>query len=222
MGSESMRRNQDVRGAPKTMKALRHALPLGVIELAARLGGYAIGFAFPDKALRAEERLRGRLVGLRNGYGLTALGRGVLLDSPFAIEMGSGTALRSGVKVNTSSDGWCRIGRGTHISHNSILAAAGGISIGEHCGISAGVIIYSRTYDRSGGVHLKDAPTHYAPVFIGDGVHIGMGVRILPGVTIGDHAIIGAGAVVTKDVPHRATVVGVPAKPITVADTIDD
>lgn len=198
----------------RVIRTLRHAVPLALLELVAQVGGYVVGLAAPGKGLRAEEQLRGRLVGLRNGYGLTVMGRGVLLDSPFDIALGPGTALRSGVKINTGYHGWCVIGRNTHVSHNSVLAAAGGISIGSDCGISSGVIIYTRTYDRTGGVHLSEAQTRYAPVTIGNGVHIGMGVRIMPGVTIGDDAIIGAGSVVTRDVAAGATVVGVPARPV--------
>jgi len=50
--------------------------------------------------------------------------------------------------------------------------------------------------------------------FIGERVFVGSGARILGGLTIGDDAVIGAGAVVTKDVPAGATVVGVPARQI--------
>ena len=53
-----------------------------------------------------------------------------------------------------------------------------------------------------------------ADVKIGNNVWIGCHVTILPGVTIEDHAIIGAGAVVTRDVPSGETWVGVPAKKI--------
>ena len=49
------------------------------------------------------------------------------------------------------------------------------------------------------------------PVYIGDDVWIGENVTILPGVKIGSHSIIGAGAVVTKDVPEWAVVAGNPA-----------
>ncbi|MOA70338.1 Maltose O-acetyltransferase [compost metagenome] len=47
---------------------------------------------------------------------------------------------------------------------------------------------------------------------IGNNVWIGGGAIILPGVTVGDNAVIGAGSVVTRDVPARATVVGNPAR----------
>lgn len=50
------------------------------------------------------------------------------------------------------------------------------------------------------------------PVRIGQGSDVGVNAIILPGVTIGEEAIVGAGAVVTKDVPPRAIVAGVPAR----------
>jgi len=52
------------------------------------------------------------------------------------------------------------------------------------------------------------------PVTIKEGARIAINVTILPGVTIGRNAVIGAGAVVTKDIPDNAVAVGVPAKPI--------
>lgn len=52
------------------------------------------------------------------------------------------------------------------------------------------------------------------PVVIKKSARIGMCVTILPGVTIGRNAVIGAGAVVTKDIPDNAVAVGVPARPI--------
>ena len=50
------------------------------------------------------------------------------------------------------------------------------------------------------------------PVHICEGAFVGLGAMIMPGVTVGKHAVVGAGAIVTKDVPDYATVVGAPAK----------
>lgn len=56
------------------------------------------------------------------------------------------------------------------------------------------------------------------PITVGDNVYIGNDVTILPGVTIGDRVILGAGAVVSKDIPSNSLAVGVPAKVIKTAD----
>lgn len=56
------------------------------------------------------------------------------------------------------------------------------------------------------------------PIVVGDNVYFGNNVILLPGVTIGSNVVIGAGAVVTKDIPDNSLVVGVPAKVIKTAD----
>ena len=50
------------------------------------------------------------------------------------------------------------------------------------------------------------------------GAHVGLGANIIQGVTIGEHAVVGAGAVVLNDVPDHAVVVGNPAKIIRIND----
>jgi maltose O-acetyltransferase len=62
--------------------------------------------------------------------------------------------------------------------------------------------------------HIVDSGFEYAPVNIGKDCWIGGHYCILPGVTIGDHSVIGAGAVVTRDIPEGVIAVGVPARPI--------
>ncbi len=63
---------------------------------------------------------------------------------------------------------------------------------------------------------------HNAPVVIGRNVWLGRMAIILPGVTIGDHAVVAAGAVVTKDVPARSVVAGMPAKVVREFECADD
>jgi acetyltransferase-like isoleucine patch superfamily enzyme len=61
---------------------------------------------------------------------------------------------------------------------------------------------------------IKADEGHIRPVVIKNGVHISINVTILPGVTIGENSVIGAGAIVTKDIPANCLAVGVPAKPV--------
>lgn len=86
----------------------------------------------------------------------------------------------------------------------------GGLAIGDHVDIASNVMIWTSEHD------LSD-PTMRAieeKVTIGDYVFIGPRAIILPGVNIGRGAVVAAGAVVTKDVPERAIVAGIPAKAI--------
>lgn len=64
------------------------------------------------------------------------------------------------------------------------------------------------------GDNSNDCPFQEKPVVLKTKCHIGMGSIIMPGVTVGEGAIIGAGSVVTKDIPAYTCAVGVPAKVI--------
>lgn len=66
--------------------------------------------------------------------------------------------------------------------------------------------------------HPERLDTKPAPVVIGDNVFIGMHCLILKGVTIGENSIIGAGSVVTKDIPANCVAAGVPCKVIRYLD----
>jgi acetyltransferase-like isoleucine patch superfamily enzyme len=93
------------------------------------------------------------------------------------------------------------------------IEATGGLVIGNDVSIAHGASILTTEHDYTQpGVTIRDAPVTRAAVTIGDDVWIGAGARILAGVTIGSHAVVGAGAVVTRDVPARQVVAGVPAR----------
>ena len=104
-----------------------------------------------------------------------------------------------------------KIGKRVFINAGCQFQDQGGIEIGDDVLVGPQTIIATLNHDpdpeKRGGMFAK-------PVVIGDKVWLGARVTICPGVTIGEGAIVGAGAVVTKDVPPRTVVAGVPAKVI--------
>ena len=104
-----------------------------------------------------------------------------------------------------------KIGKRVFINAGCQFQDQGGITIGDDVLVGPQTIITTLNHDpdpeKRGGMFAK-------PVVIGDKVWLGARVTICPGVTIGEGAIVGAGAVVTKDVPPRTVVAGVPAKVI--------
>ena len=87
----------------------------------------------------------------------------------------------------------------------------GGITIGDDVLIGQNAVIATLNHAMDPARRGDMIP---APVRIGNQVWLGANVTLLPGVTVGDGAVVAAGAVVTKDVPPRTIVAGVPAKVI--------
>lgn len=101
------------------------------------------------------------------------------------------------------------IGQGTVVMANAVINAA--VKIGEHCIVnSSAVIEHDCVLDNY--VHISPNSCLAGEVIVGEGAHFGIGACALPGVKIGKWAIVGAGAVVNKDVPDYAVVVGSPAR----------
>lgn len=106
-------------------------------------------------------------------------------------------------------------GRNIHIGKNVFINSCcqfqdqGGIYIADGVLIGHSVILATLNHDvePSRRQFLKHAPIH-----IGEGAWLGARVTVLPGVTIGAHAIVAAGAVVTKDIPPRCVAAGIPAR----------
>ena len=108
-----------------------------------------------------------------------------------------------------------------------------GVQLGEDCRI-INVNFGSEPYLVTLGDHVSATATHFithdggvwvfrerrpdadliAPIVVGNNVFLGMAVTVLPGVSIGDNVVVGAGAVVTHDLPSDCVAVGAPAKPI--------
>ena len=83
--------------------------------------------------------------------------------------------------------------------------------IGKHCILNTNCSV-DHDCEIDDFVHISPGATLGGRVKIGEGTQIGIGASILPGINIGKWCIIGAGAVVTKDMPDGVTAVGVPAK----------
>ena len=105
-------------------------------------------------------------------------------------------------------------GKGVFINHSAILSASGGIEFQDGCMAAPGLKIATINHD----MNERHRMYTYGKVTIKKNAWIGMNVTICPGVTIGEYAVVGAGAVVTKDVPDYAVVGGVPAKIIKYQD----
>ncbi|HII08889.1 MAG TPA: galactoside O-acetyltransferase [Methanosphaera sp.] len=99
------------------------------------------------------------------------------------------------------------MGDNVFINSNSLLMARGGITFEDDVMLAANVQVISNNHD----VYDRQVLT-CKPVLIKEGAWIGAGATILPGVCVGKYAVVGACAVVTKDVPDYAVVVGNPAK----------
>lgn len=105
------------------------------------------------------------------------------------------------------------IGEGSVLHGDTYLEANGGITIGRYVHIGKGLTIFTHNHNyRSTQSIPYDDTTIIAPVNIEDFVWIGAEVCIVPDVTIGEGAVVGMGAVVTKDVPQGAIVGGNPAQ----------
>lgn len=166
-------------------------------------------------------------------------GTNISIRHAYKMHIGDGTAVDGDCLLcarGCDEDGF-RIGEGVIISRSTyVQSKCGNIEIGDYCSIGVQcyisavndvkigkhVLIAGQCYIGGGrypmernGIPMKEQGAFSnGPTEIGDDVWIGAGVKILDNVSVGEGAILGAGAVVTKDVPPYAIMGGVPAKVI--------
>ena len=122
----------------------------------------------------------------------------------------------------TELQGVLRIGDHTTIEQCCHIIAADELIIGNDCVISSDVYISDCGHSLEDmGTSIIQQPLFIKKTAIGNGCFIGTGAKIMPGVTLGNCVVVGAGAVVTKDVPDYVMVTGVPAKPIKKYDVME-
>jgi acetyltransferase-like isoleucine patch superfamily enzyme len=180
-----------------------------------------IFFAKVRWALASLTRLRWeRRLGIK-GKG-SVLQKPRLMMNPHLILIGSSVFVRRGSRLEVVSiargapaTGRIVIADAVQLEDFVHIAAAEEVALGEGCVIGSYTYISDHDHGRPASAeHFLDAPLVVKPTRIGSRVWIGERACILKGVTIGDDAIVGAGAVVTKDVAPGARVAGVPAREI--------
>ena len=161
------------------------------------------------------------------------MGKGVQIDSgviirgnPKNIEVGDYSYIDTNVQLEVYAP--IKIGKYVHITSNVYIQSGDEVIIRDFAGVAAGTKIYasSNMYKTPDG-REKDillsmsasAPpelqhVEYGPVIIEEYAFVGLNCVVLPGVRIGRGAIIGAGSVVTKDIPPYTIAVGLPARQV--------
>lgn len=124
------------------------------------------------------------------------------------VVIGKGSTLHMGIRFYNPCN--IKIGEDSIMGEGTVLDGRDKLTIGNHVDIASEVMIYNAEHD----VKDPDFKAINAPVTIQDYVFVGPRAIILPGVTIKRGAVVGAGAVVTKDVEEYSIVGGVPAKKI--------
>jgi acetyltransferase-like isoleucine patch superfamily enzyme len=158
--------------------------------------------------VNAQLRLRGRA---RVPFSVRLRGR-VQLSGCGEVVLGEGVGLNGTVvpiELVTYTSGCIAIGNHSFINYGSSIAARASVKIGSYCHLGH----YTLVIDN----HQHDVVRHTElprsdPVIIEDHVWIGSKAVVLPGVRIGSRAVIGAGSIVTKDIPPRCVAAGNPAR----------
>ena len=138
--------------------------------------------------------------------------RSVRMDTPpyRKFSLGNYSVVESYSCINNAV-GDVIIGDHTRVGlHNTVI---GPVTIGSHVNLAQGITVTALNHNfAEKDIRIDEQGVSTNPVNIGNDIWIGANAVILPGVTIGDHAVVAAGAVVTKDVPPHTLVAGVPAK----------
>lgn len=133
-----------------------------------------------------------------------------LLGKPLGA-IGEDTVLRPPLYVDYGSN--IRIGARTFANFGLVALDVASITIGDDVQIGPNVQLLTPTHPLDPEPR-RDKWEAAEPIVIGDNVWLGGGVIVLPGVTIGENTVVGAGAVVTTDLPANVVAVGNPARVI--------
>jgi len=155
-------------------------------------------------------RLGGMHIGEKSAFGLRTH-----ILRPRCIRVGRRVQIEHDVFFKIVDDAArLELGDFVFVGATSEIDVALSVRIGDHTLLAPGVFITDHQHNIARGQRIDEQGITSAAVVIGNDVWLGTKCVILPGVTIGDGAVVGAGAVVTKDVEPYAIVAGVPARVI--------
>lgn len=153
-------------------------------------------------------RLRGGQVGRK-----VRLGHSVRVDRPWTVTIAERAEIEPDVWFKVVDDeAKIEVGAYTFIGRGTEIDASLSVSIAAHVLIAPGVFITDHDHVTDGRESIDGQGCRAKSVVIDDGAWIGARSVLLPGVHVGRGAVVGAGAVVTRDVPDWAIVAGVPAR----------
>jgi acetyltransferase-like isoleucine patch superfamily enzyme len=163
-------------------------------------------------------------------------GQGVVLRHPHKVRLGDGVTVDDLVVLDAkgTTNRGIDVGRGVFLGRGTILSCKDGdIALGDHsnlgfhCEVFSGssvtvgahALFAAQAYLVGGGHEFEgkgaaviDQPRTSRGIVLGDNVWLGTGAKVLDGIRVGSHAVVGANAVVTADLPEGAIAAGVPAR----------
>jgi len=130
------------------------------------------------------------------------------------LELGEGVLLEPGVWITAPGTARVRIGEGTFLNRNVMVASQQLVEIGAHCMLANGCFVSdaSHRFDDLERPVTWQGFESKGPTRIRDNCWLGVGVVVTSGVTIGERCVIGANSVVTRDIPPYSIAAGAPAR----------
>ena len=163
----------------------------------------------------ARRRARALLARFNNADPEAFAERRAVLDELFG-SVGSGALVNPSLRCDYGFN--ITLGRNVFFNFDCVLLDCNRIDIGDDVQLAPGVHIYTATHPLDAAA--RRAGAEFAlPVRIGSGVWLGGRAVVCPGVTIGDNTVVGAGSVVTKDLPAHVLAVGNPCRVVRSLDT---
>jgi len=179
---------------------------------------YLIKHRWYERNRRLAARLRLAHHAARGGFFVRQPVEGEILEALDSgrLRIGEGTLLEPGCWITMAPEAEVEIGEGCFLNRNTMVAAQGRVTIGDHVMFANGCFVgdAEHRYDDPELPITWQGFTSKGPVMIGDNVWFGVNCVVTSGVSVGERCVVGANSVVTADLPGRHVCAGAPARPL--------